>query len=175
MCRSCNGIWPPQSFHAEAFAVRLSEREKEQGQESITKKKKSLYQQTGHKEQLANHNDELLVTIRRRTNPSNMSAYAYVGTCRCGRSRAVDSLHRQEREKTRTLTMSMLCASRIFQARAAVPLPHPSSDWAASITKMVSSGRSGFVIGAVWRKATPGTAPVRSNIVLSLRTSVRQA
>ncbi|KAL6817789.1 hypothetical protein J3E69DRAFT_343647 [Trichoderma sp. SZMC 28015] len=50
--------------------------------------------------------------------------------------------------------MSMLCASRIFQARAAVPLPHPSSDWAASITKMVSSGRSGFVIGAVWRKAT---------------------
>ncbi|KAF3067964.1 hypothetical protein CFAM422_008147 [Trichoderma lentiforme] len=71
--------------------------------------------------------------------------------------------------------MSMLCASRIFQARAAVPLPHPSSDWAASITKMVSSGRPGFVIGAVWRKATPGTAPVRSNIFLSLRTSVRQA
>ncbi|KAL6689645.1 hypothetical protein J3F84DRAFT_391661 [Trichoderma pleuroticola] len=40
--------------------------------------------------------------------------------------------------------MSMLCASRVFQARAAVPLPHPSSDWAAAITEMASSGRPGL-------------------------------
>lgn len=70
----------------------------------------------GHKEQLANHNDELLATIYGEggllRNPSNMSACAYVGTCRCGRSRAVDRQSspskREKKTPTLRLTMSML-------------------------------------------------------------------